>query len=64
MRRLTSLPDLELTTTVATMKSEDTPYKAEVLAMQGTRASQSGEPGADEDMQSHFPIHLGCTKMN
>ena len=64
MRRLISLPDLELTTTVATMKWEDTPYKAEVLAMQGTRACQSGEPGAGEDMQSHFPIHLGCTKMN
>ena len=64
MRRLTSLPDLELSTTVATMKSEDTPYKTEVLTMQGTRAGQSGEPGADEDMQFHFPIHLGCTKMN
>ena len=27
-------PDLELTTTAATLKSEDIPYKEEVLAMQ------------------------------
>ena len=27
-------------------------------------SSRDGEPSADEDMQSHFPIHLGCTKMN
>ena len=64
MRRLISLPNLEWTTTVATMRNEDTLYEAEVLAMQGTRACQSGEPGAGEDIQSHFPIHLGCTKMN
>jgi hypothetical protein len=49
-----------LTTAVTTLKSEDIPYKTEVLAMQ----KKDGEPGADEDVQSHFPIHLGCTKMN
>ena len=31
---------------------------------QRIRSNQDGRPGADEDTQSYFPIHLGCTRMN
>lgn len=39
--------------------------KAEVVVNREGESSQEGEPEAElEDMQFHFPIHLGCTKMN
>ena len=46
---------------VVTWRMEGDPYRAGALASRGMK---DGRPGADEDMQSYFPIHLGRTKMN
>ena len=59
-----SLHDLKLTTAVVTPKSGKRSLHDRSVGEQRTKSSQDGGPGADEDMQSHFPIHLGCTKMN